>query len=86
MTRLWPEGQVLKVQSEEETPTSFVWQGKTHHIAEVCNRWRGQTRWWEPRETIWREYWKVVTTNTGLLCLIYCDLASGAWFLARLYD
>jgi hypothetical protein len=86
VTRLWPEGEVLKVRSEGETPTSFVWQGKTHHIAEVCNRWRVHTRWWEPGETIWREYWKVVTTNTGLLCLIYCDLPSGDWFLARLYD
>jgi hypothetical protein len=31
-----------------------------------------------------REYLKV-TTETGLLCLLYRDLAGG-WFLARVYD
>ena len=85
MTRLWPEGEVLRVQCKEEIPISFVWRGKTHYVAEVCNRWRVHTRWWEPGEIIWREYWKVVT-NTGLLCLICCDLLSGNWFLVRLYD
>jgi len=51
----------------------------------VANRWRIHTRWWEPRETIWREYVKVVT-DTGLLCLIYRDMWEGGWFLSRLYD
>jgi len=27
-----------------------------------------------------------VATDTGLLCLLYRDLLSGGWFLARLYD
>ena len=92
MTRLWPEGKAVKVR-EEEAPTSFVWQGKTHHIAEVCNRWRVHTRWWQPEGVLWREYVKV-TTEAGLLCLLYWDLLNGGlvlssskgWFLARVYD
>jgi hypothetical protein len=34
---------------------------------------------------IWREYVKV-TTDTGLLCLLYHDLIQSGWFLARVYD
>ena len=39
----------------------------------------------EERRSIWREYVKV-TTDTGLLCLLYRDLHAGGWFLARVYD
>jgi hypothetical protein len=85
LTRLWPEGEPLEVWDEDTLPLSFRWEGETHSILEVCNRWRVHTRWWEPAETVWREYLKVAT-DTGLLCLIYRDLLSGGWFLARLYD
>ncbi|UCC65452.1 MAG: hypothetical protein JSV36_10585 [Anaerolineae bacterium] len=85
MTRLWPEGEPLEVWHEDTLPASFRWEGETHFILEVCNRWRVHARWWEPAETVWREYLKVAT-DTGLLCLIYRDLLSGGWFLARLYD
>lgn len=85
MTRLWPEGEPLKVWGGEESPVAFVWQGASHRILEVCNRWRVHTCWWEPGQAIWRECLKVAT-DTGLLCLIYRDLFSGSWFLSRVYD
>jgi hypothetical protein len=69
----------------EETPMGFNWRGASHQVAETCNRWWVHTRWWQPSETIWREYVKV-TTDTGLLCLLYRDLLNGGWFLARVYD
>jgi hypothetical protein len=43
------------------------------------------TRWWEPGEALWREYWKV-TTDRGFLCLLYHDLLGDGWFLSQLYD
>jgi len=49
------------------------------------HHWQVHTRWWEPPETIWREYLKV-TTDKGILCLIYRNLINSNWFLARLYD
>jgi hypothetical protein len=67
------------------TPGGFVWVGTPHCIVEICNRWRVHTRWWEPDKILWREYLKV-TTEDGLLCLIYRDLVGGGWFLSRLYD
>jgi hypothetical protein len=85
MTRLWPAGEQIEIWDEGETPTGFNWQGAPHCITDVCNRWRIHTRWWEPDQLIQREYLKVVT-DTGLLCLIYQELPSGSWFVARLYD
>jgi len=85
MARLWPSGQQVATWGGEETPAGFAWQGAFHSILEICNRWRIHTRWWDPQEAIWREYVKV-TTGTGLLCLLYRDLHSGGWFLARIYD
>jgi hypothetical protein len=85
MTRLWPEGEPVAAWGGKGTPEGFAWQGVSHHILDVCNRWRIHTRWWEPGEAIWREYLKVIT-DTGLLCLLYRDLLLDGWFLARVYD
>lgn len=85
MTRMPRKGEPVETWGAEETPDGFIWQNTQHCILEVTNRWRVHTRWWEPRETVWREYLKVVTDG-GLLCVIYRDLREGGWFLARLYD
>lgn len=85
MTRLWPVGEPLAAWGGGETPAGFLWQGTTHAVRAVHNRWRVHTRWWAPEGALWREYVKL-TTDTGLLCLIYRDLVSGGWFLARIYD
>lgn len=85
MTRLWPEGEPVRIWGVAERPEGFTWQGMAHLIQEVCHRWRVHTRWWEPDQEVWREYLKV-TTDTGLLCLLYRDLRLGGWFLARVYD
>jgi len=85
VTRLWSKGEQVDAWGGEGTPAGFNWQGEPHRILDVCNRWRIHTRWWEPNQALWREYLKVVT-DTGLLCIIYQDLVSGGWFLARLYD
>lgn len=85
MTRLWPEGEAVTPWGGEEMPAGFVWQGASHPIKQVCNRWRIHTRWWDPEHAIWRGYVKVIT-DTGLLCLLYRDLISSEWFLARVYD
>ena len=85
MTRLWPQGQRIEIRGTEDLPTGFNYQGKSHNIMDTCNRCRVHTGWWEPDRCVWREYLKI-TTDTGLLCLIYHDLLSNDWFMARLYD
>ena len=85
MTHFWPDAEPLETWGAEDTPAGFAWQGASHRIDRVCSRWRVHTRWWEPGQAVWREYSKV-TTDTGLLCLLYHDLLHDGWFLARLYD
>jgi hypothetical protein len=85
VTRLWPKGEPIQIWGDSDAPTGFIWQGTPHRIEEVCNRWQVHTRWWEPDQALWREYWKV-TTDQWFLCLLYRDLIGGGWFLSRLYD
>jgi hypothetical protein len=86
MTRLQSNGErISALCAGEEPPAGFNWQQEPHHILEVCNRWRVHARWWAGDQAVWREYFKV-TTDSGLLCLIYHDLQSGEWFLSRIYD
>jgi hypothetical protein len=85
MTHLFPEGEPIEVWGAEEMPDGFVWRNAPHCVLEVCNRWTLHSRWWEPSETVWREYLKVVT-DSGMLCQIFRDLLHGEWFLARVYD
>jgi len=85
MTRLWPGGEAIVVWGGDETPAGFVWQGRSHRIEQVCNRWRVRTWWWEPGQAVCREYLKIATDG-GFLCQLYRDQHSGQWYLARLYD
>ena len=85
MTRLRPKGEAIRIWERDGVPEGFMWQGASHHILEVCNRWRVHTRWWEPGERVWRDYLKVAT-DSGLLCQLYNDRIKGGWFLSRLYD
>ena len=84
MTRLWPDGEPIAVVSDDmETPQAFTWQGQTHAVQAIAKRWRVDQGWWRWR--VWREYFKL-TTDTGLLVIIYRDLLDGRWYLQRPYD
>ena len=85
MTYLIPHGERVEAWGPEEEPRGFIWRNTTHSVLEVTNRWRVHTLWWEPENTIWREYLKVVT-DQGLLCIIFRDLLRGGWFMNRIYD
>ena len=64
-------------------PQAFTWQGQIHQVQQVVKRWRVDQEWWQQR--IWREYFKL-STQSGLLVVIYRDLLTGQWYLQRLYD
>jgi hypothetical protein len=84
MTHLWSKGEPITVTSDAlQTPCVFTWQGRTHNVQAVAKRWRVDVDWWRGR--IWREYFKL-TTDTGLLVVIYRDILTGSWYLQRLYD
>lgn len=84
MTRLWPLGRPISVQADPlAVPLTFIWQGRIHRVCSVAKRWRVDQAWWQQR--IWREYFKL-STDSGLLVIIYRDLLTGDWYLQRLYD
>lgn len=84
MSPFWPEGQAIDVREGPRTPRVFRWQGHRHTISGVSARWRVHTNWWTEHE-IWRDYWEV-TTDSGLLCVIYCDMITRDWMLERIYE
>ena len=85
MTRLWRSGQPLAVRTDDNAvPSSFEWNGRVHCISGICNHWRVHHDWWRC-SPIWRDYYKIVTTD-GFLCVIYRDLVTDTWYLARIYD
>ncbi|KAB2867357.1 MAG: hypothetical protein F9K46_00505 [Anaerolineae bacterium] len=84
MTYLWPDGDPIEVQADAlGTPLQFTWQGQSHAVERVARRWRVDVDWWRGR--VWREYFKL-TTQTGLLVVIYRDFMGDTWYLQRLYD
>lgn len=84
MTRLWSKGDAIQVWGQSEAaPERLKWREQTHPVAEVTRRWRVRMDWWH--EPVWREYFKL-TTETGLLLIIYHDLLNGEWYVQRLYD
>ena len=84
MTYLWAAGHPITVWSDTlATPQRFNWQRQTHQVAAITKRWRIDQAWWQQR--VWREYFKL-STQSGLLVIIYRDLLTGQWYLQRLYD
>jgi hypothetical protein len=62
-----------------------MWRNAEHHVIETPNSWTIHTRWWEPDEAVWRDYYKIIT-DTGMLCYIYYDRLRDDWYLERIFD
>jgi len=91
VTRLWVNGDPITVQTRVLLTTQpgntslvqFTWHDQDHRIAQITREWRVDIDWW--RERIWRSYYKL-STESGLLVVIYQDLLTGRWYLQRLFD
>jgi hypothetical protein len=84
MTRFWPEGMLIAVVIQAAgLPLRFEWQGQVHQVETIARQWRVDVGWWRVR--IWRDYFKL-TTDSGLLVIIYHELLTKQWYLQRLYD
>ncbi len=89
MTYHWQPAQPIRVEVDAlGAPRRIWWRGRGHPVEEVLNRWRVDEGWWRlgvEDGRVWREYFKLVT-RSGLLLLLYRDLAGGGWYLQGLYD
>jgi hypothetical protein len=84
MTHFWPEGEPVDVEADSLwTPLRLTWQGSTHAVECITERWRVDEEWWRGR--IWREYF-TLTTSTGLLMEVFHDLTADKWYVQRVYD
>lgn len=86
MTRLWPDGDAIDVQTDGAgQPRRFVWQGQPHPVRRIHQQWQVESDWWSPAGGASRRYF-ALTTGSGLLCVIYRDETAQVWRLAKVYD
>lgn len=86
MTRLWSPGQPIQVQlNSQGQPIRFTWLNRHYRIHQVRQRWQVDTDWWAEQGHIWRDY-LAVTTQEGLLAVLYQDLLTEQWYLSKTYD
>lgn len=86
MTRLWPDGQPIRVQlNRAGQPSRFTWLDRHYRIHQVRQRWQVDTDWWDEHGRLWRDY-LAVTTHEGLFCVLYQDLLTEHWYLSKTYD
>ncbi len=87
MTKSWAEGLPVRVDvvDAQGVPNSFVWQGQTHAVERLVQRWEVETDWWAD-EGAARRLFVTVITKTGMLCVLFFDYETSDWRISRLYD
>ena len=83
MTRLWTGERIRMEVDRAGMPRRFTWKGQRHSVQDIAKHWRVDFGWWKLH--IWRDYYKL-TTQTGLLVVVYHDLLTGTWYFQQLYD
>ncbi len=84
MSKLFHHAITLEVQEDlRHRPIAFLYKGGRQGVEEICEQWRASQEWWK-RATD-REYFRVRTAR-GIVCEMYRDLLTGAWYLQRIYD
>jgi len=84
MSKLFREPITLEVKEDiRNRPVAFLYKGTKEGVEEICEHWRVSREWW--KNTTNREYFRVRTVR-GIVCEMYRDLLTGAWYLQRVYD
>jgi hypothetical protein len=84
MSYFWPKGIPVKVRVDPSgKPVCVLWQGQEHRVEQVTRAWLIDDQWWTAR--IWRVYYRI-TTDTGLLMVVFRNVLSNHWFIHRLHD
>lgn len=87
MTKSWADGLPIRVEAVDAqgVPASFGWQGQTHAVERLLQRWVVETDWWDEEGAV-RRLNVAVITRTGLLCVLFFDFQLEEWRITRLYD
>ena len=72
----WPDG----------APQQWCWRGRLQQTTRVEAMWTVTTGWWqgETASTVRANY--RLRTRTGLICVLYCERMTGAWYLDQILD
>jgi len=70
---VWDEGELV----------ALVVAGHRHTVVEELRKWRVEADWW--KDGVARDY-LMLRTADGLVCDVYGDRRSGAWWLQRVFD
>ncbi len=70
---------------ESGAPVLLSIDGHPHRVKTVEDVLEPCLDWWSPAGEAHRVYY-LVTTDRGLICEVYRDVATGAWYLARTFD
>lgn len=80
-----PPDQIHGSVDRDGSPTYFTWQGQRHKVVTKVESWEIHTNWWESTGVIRRVYHAIIT-DAGLFCVLYCDLLTNTWYMAKVYD
>jgi hypothetical protein len=85
VSRLLETPEPVRVEVTAGVPARVATGEGRRPVQRVCARWRVETDWW--RAAVSREYWKLELGGAEpLLCDVYQDHLTGAWWLSRWYD
>jgi hypothetical protein len=90
VSRLLAEPEAVEVAAPDGVPRLVRLGRERHRVERVFARWRVESDWW--RTPVSREYWKLQLAGDteaeepGLVCEVYQDRLSHAWWLSRVYD
>ncbi|MCK5212676.1 MAG: hypothetical protein KAQ74_02030 [Dehalococcoidia bacterium] len=78
----WQAQEIEVTESDQFEPIAVMFGGRKR-VECIMSRWRINQEWWKcPVE---RDYFSVRLTD-GILCELFLDMATGCWYLQRVYD
>ena len=83
LTRLFAKALPIHLEWREGEPGLLRVGAKRLVVVEIVRRWRVDGEWWADGSA--REYLTLRTAD-GLVCDVYGDRRTGAWFLQRVMD
>src|SRR5438309_1409722 len=81
--RLFNEPLPAKLVWDEGELVTLIVAGHRHTVVEQMRKWRVEADWW--KDGVVRDYLTLRTAD-GLVCDVYGDRGSGAWWLQRVMD
>ena len=83
MNKLEWQAQKIEVTVSDESEPVTVMFGGRKRVECIMSHWRISQEWWKcPVE---RDYFSVRLTD-GIACELFLDMATGCWYLQRVYD